>query len=130
MQGPADACDVVLGPEVKVDRCAVCQGWVDLHAHCDVCMRGVAGFMASGQLCIDHKREAEALVASTVRPENKIPGHPEIVDALQSLCDAKRLRGVAMRRAEEAWERLSERSDLDPVTVALCKQLRDAEVYQ
>jgi hypothetical protein len=128
-QGPADACDCVLGAEVTGDRCAICQGWMDLHSHCDVCMRGVKGFAASGQLCIEHRREGEKLL-SHAGGENKIPGHPEIAAALQWLCDAKRTRDVAMRRAEEAWERLADRSDLDPVTVALCKQLRDAEVYQ
>lgn len=107
-QGPGEACNAVLGPEVVGDRCAVCAVWMGACGECDGCNASVPGWKVTGKLCGDCKRLRRCYV-----------------DAWAVL--AKR-RSETSQSFEIAWRELSERSDVDLVTVTACKQLRDLEV--
>jgi hypothetical protein len=140
-QGPADYCDCVLGPEVKGDRCAICAGWMETCGRCDGCNKDVPGWQVTGFLCTECRRERQRVIEAAAIQEKEAKERAEVEDetlivegrgALKAAFEGCRrqasMRAICRGQVEAAWVMLSERSDLDPVTVALCKQLRDAEV--
>lgn len=156
-QGPDEACTCVLGPGLErcvvcadwMQRCGECDGcnghlpgWQvtgqlcgdcrelrlvtkrrpeDLAARirailgdgakqvlCDGCHGHIPGWEVTGELCGDCRR---LRLATRQRPENL----------------AERIRVILGDATEQAWQALAESPSLDPVTVGVCKRLRDME---
>jgi len=108
-QDPGEACECVLGPEVKGDRCAICEGWMIRCGECDGCNGHLPGWNVTGKLCSDCRALRQHHIANP-----------------WEYLEVERHR--VARDFEDAWTALAARSDVDAETFAACKALRDLEV--
>jgi hypothetical protein len=75
---------------------------------CDGCCGHLPGWQVTGYLC---RACRDLRLATRQRHENL----------------AARVRAILGDVTEDAWQALAESPDLDPVTVGVCKRLRDME---
>lgn len=128
-QGPDEACTCVLGP--GLERCVVCAEWMQRCGQCDGCCGHLPGWTVTGYLC----KECRDLRFVT---RQRREGLADRVRAILDDAEGKAWRAVAKDQAqraeailadatEKAWQALAESPDLDPLTVGVCKRLRDME---
>jgi hypothetical protein len=75
---------------------------------CDGCHGHVPGWEVTGELCSDCR---ELRLVTRQKRETL----------------AERIRAILGDATEQAWQALAESPSLDPVTVGVCKRLRDME---
>jgi hypothetical protein len=121
-QGPAEACDTILGADVQGNRCSACAEWMRSHGQCDGCNGRLPGWQVTGHLCADHRairqaaiREQKAEAEQAEQPNDKRKPVAEVLDfAYEDFYAA-------------LWEMLAMESGLDRATVEACKRVRDDE---
>jgi hypothetical protein len=120
-----EVCHTILGEDVKGERCAHCQGIVDRAQRHLAALRANRAAMQAGA-------NPEPL---PYRACDRVGCRAQREPGSRYCASHKRIAAtvgeMVLREAfEAAWEALSDSSQLDPATVAACKQLRDAEVGQ
>lgn len=86
----------------------VCADWVQRCGRCDGCCGHLPGWTVTGYLCADCR---ELRLVTRQRPKTL----------------AERVQVILAEATEQAWQALAESPGLDPMTVAVCKRLRDME---
>jgi len=118
-----EVCHTILGDDVKGERCAHCEGIVDrAKRHLASLRANEAAMQAGGNPAPLPYRACDRVGCRAQREPGSryCASHKRI---------AATVGGMVLREAfEAAWEALAESSQLDPATVAACKQLRDAEI--
>jgi len=97
-------CDVILGEDIKGERCSRCESVLAMFkVDRGACLRSgcLRPCTEGSRYCGHHKRISETVA------------------------------GTALAQAfEAAWDALADNPECDPATVAVCKQLRDAEILR
>jgi hypothetical protein len=131
-QGPAEACDAILGPEVQGDRCVACAEWMRVRGECDGCNVRVPGWTVTGKLCAECKDTLRTNKARGERVAEAMLSRFEEGATAEQPNDGRKLAAEIIDDCYEdfygaLWETMLCDAELDRRTAEVCKRLRDDE---